>query len=207
MAIDMMGYPKTPADPYANKVAVYLSGGMAFSSNYVTVPNMNAVNLGSNPFTLEAWVYLTGYPANNGGNNNAGIISKDTTISNTRSYFVDITGTASSYTGMQVGLFDTDATDDLLSPSFAFQLNTWYHIAVSRSNGLCKAFINGSLNSSMASTRTLQTGTASVAIGAHNFSATYQYYFPGYLSDVRITNGVDRYLSNFTPPPRTFNSF
>jgi hypothetical protein len=82
-------------------------------------------------------------------------------------------------------------------------LTTWTHIAVTRSNGYAKIFINGgqvvgaSLTSSSVSTEPLVIGS----------SKNGTYPLNGYLSDVRITKGLARYTYNFTPPTQAFGTF
>lgn len=81
-----------------------------------------------------------------------------------------------------------------LSTPFNPTLNTWYHIAISRSGNTLKAFVNGN---SIGSTTDSTSYTQQVLnIGQRPSSA---YALIGYLDDFRITKAA-RYISNFTPP-------
>lgn len=83
--------------------------------------------------------------------------------------------------------------------------DTWYHVAVSRQAGTVYGFINGVLlgTSSTLSgialdnpnNRAVLIGSGSAGVGADNY-----YPMNGYIDDMRVTNGICRYTSNFTPP-------
>ena len=81
-------------------------------------------------------------------------------------------------------------------------LNTWYHVALVRNaaNNTTKLYINGTeIDSTSDSTN--YTGERHLAVGAY-YSASYTYV--GYWQDFRVTYGLARYTSNFTPPTAEF---
>ena len=75
-------------------------------------------------------------------------------------------------------------------------INTWQHIAVTRSGTTVRAFVGGSL---LATTDTIagNVGNGPFILGA-NASGTANYV--GYIDDVRVSKGIARYTSTFTPP-------
>jgi hypothetical protein len=78
--------------------------------------------------------------------------------------------------------------------------NTFYHIAVTRASGLVRAFANGSqVGTTASNTQNFTRNT--LAVGA-NVGGTET--LNGYIDDLRITKGVARYTSNFTPPTAPF---
>jgi len=81
-----------------------------------------------------------------------------------------------------------------LGQSISVNTDTWYHFLMCRSGTTHYAFMDGTLvgNSWTSSTNIVNTNTL---IG--NFAT---YYFDGFLQDIRITKGLARYTSNFTPP-------
>ena len=84
---------------------------------------------------------------------------------------------------------------DVITGSATLTSNTWYHIAIAKSNDGTKLFINGSQDGSTYSD-TNNYGTARpLAIGADYNNANV---FAGYVDEVRITKGLPRYLANFT---------
>lgn len=78
--------------------------------------------------------------------------------------------------------------------------NTWAHFAFSRSGTTTRMFINGiqvGINSS--DTRSYLSGTPNIGASSKP-SESLGYRWTGYMDDYRVTNGVGRYMSNFTPP-------
>lgn len=81
----------------------------------------------------------------------------------------------------------------------ALSVNTWYHIAVSRESGVTRFFVDGDLKSSGSDSFNYTSSGLSVGrygAGGNNLD--------GWLDDLRITKGVARYTSNFTPPSAEF---
>jgi hypothetical protein len=173
--------------------SLYFSG----SPNYLSVPNTNIGNLTGNPFTIEAWVYLTAYPTltnfyaseifsttntDSGGGGNFGL------------QFA-LGGTASSYTGVFIY-----ANNGALNTTFnySFSLRTWYHIALTRtSGGVFTAYVDGK-SIGTTTNATGWTDNSPYAIGRNNQSG-YGYYFPGNISNFRLNIGTPLYSANFTP--------
>ena len=79
---------------------------------------------------------------------------------------------------------------------------TWYHVAVVRNSGTTKLYINGTQLFSVTDT-TNYTGTV---LGVGGIYST-AYLMNGYLQDLRITRGIARYTTNFTPPTAALPTF
>ena len=153
---------------------------------------------GADDFTLEGWIYITGgqnyarmmhFGPFWGSNDAFGLLAKD----------ADNAGKI-SFASYKLG------ASRLCISTTTVSLNTWYHVAVTRSYGVFRLFLNGVLeatNSShvgvsidASSTNTLAIGSATTTSGGEDFA--------GYIDDVRITKGVARYTGNFTPPTEAF---
>jgi hypothetical protein len=89
---------------------------------------------------------------------------------------------------------------EVIAPAGTITLNTWTHVAWTRSGSSNRLFINGTQVGSTTTDATNYTSTASF-IGASQ-SGTLP--FAGYIDDLRITKGYARYTSNFTPPSSAF---
>ena len=81
--------------------------------------------------------------------------------------------------------------------------DTWHFMAVSRSGSTLKTFVDGSETSSVTVTADL-TVSATLRVGSSGFATNS---FKGYIDDLRITKGVARYTSSFTPPTDAFPNF
>lgn len=81
-------------------------------------------------------------------------------------------------------------------------LNTWSHVAVTKFGTTISLFINGNLDKTATVTATPTTSSAyKLYVGAASYDPTgTQRSLTGYIDDLRITKGVARYITNFTPP-------
>jgi hypothetical protein len=84
--------------------------------------------------------------------------------------------------------------------SATLSLNTWYHVAITRTGGTTTCWVNGS--SAGTTTDSSNLVATQVRIGT-NYSAVYG--LTGYISNARIVNGVAVYTGTFTPSARPLN--
>ena len=187
-------------DPFGNSTGVLAFDG---TGDYLSTPNNDAWDF-PNDFTIEAWVYLTAYSSSYAGFYGATVAANYSGSSGIdKGWQVRVNGTASSYNSIYVytGLID-------FTFAATVSLNVWTHIAVTRNGSSVRAFVNGTqVGSTVTNTDTFtENGTRSLWIGGLNDS-TYRFWLPGYIDDFRITKGIARYTSNFTPPTAPFPDF
>ena len=83
-------------------------------------------------------------------------------------------------------------------------LNTWYHVAVARSGGSTKLFLNGTqVGSTYTDTNDYGT-TKPLAIGSDYNSAANA--FAGHIDEVRVSKASARYTTNFTSTTSAFGN-
>jgi hypothetical protein len=97
--------------------------------------------------------------------------------------------------------FQCRVGDNLITPTNTSSTGQWYHIAVVRSGSSVSFFLNGVLQGSQSFSGSIASNTAYIG-GVSSNSADNA--FKGYIDEFRITNGVARYTSNFTPPTAAF---
>jgi hypothetical protein len=85
-------------------------------------------------------------------------------------------------------------------------VNQWHHVAISRTSGNTKLFLNGQQVGSTVLNDNSNFSGASTSLGIGGYSGSSG-DFKGYMNDVRITVGVGRYTSNFTPAAQPFPAF
>lgn len=87
--------------------------------------------------------------------------------------------------------------------NFALAVNQWHHLAVCRQEDTFYVFKNGVLIGESASASIAQAGNSFVggSPGDNNLGASW---FNGYIDELRITKGVARYVTDFTPPTSPF---
>ena len=170
------------------------------SGDYLTIPDSADWNL-PNDFTIEAWVYLTAYSASYAGTFGAVVVANYLgTGGSDKGWQLRVNGTASSYTTIN---FYTGITD--LNFAATVSLNSWTHVAATRSGSSIRAFVGGMQAGSTITNSDAFTESDSrqLWIGGLN-DATYRFWLNGYIDDLRITKGVARYTANFTPPTAAF---
>ena len=87
--------------------------------------------------------------------------------------------------------------------------DTWYHIAVTRTSGSLRVFIDGTqIGSTQSATQDI-TGTGGNSYLYIGSSPTPGDFFVGSLDEIRFSNGVSRWSANFTPPtaPYTLGTY
>jgi len=173
-------------------VVKYGTGSMKFdgSGDYLFQPNGVNQNFafGTGNFTIECWLYLN-------------TVSGDQVITDFRAVN-DARTTAFSFSTTGTALKVYINGNRSLGGTLA--INTWYHIALVRngtgSNNLT-AYINGTATGTTATLTENLTDT-SIQIGAVAGGGVAQ--LNGFIDDLRITKGVARYTTTFTPPGGPF---
>lgn len=190
--IDYSKYRHSPTLVKYASISNYQSASVqrpSFSFDYgsyieVTPLDTNIFRFGDNNFTVEAYIFLNSTAYANSGN---GTFLLTTSGSLTAFNFsVSVKGGLEYWNG---------SVNRSMSSNNAIPLATWKHVAFSRENGTLRSFIDGVLVSSITDNTNLST-RSQMYIGSNPYYATQ----PCYLDGIRITNGVARYNSNFTPP-------
>lgn len=175
-----------------NSYSNYFDG----NGDSLTTPGSTSYNFESGDFTIEAWVYLTTLTGGGGGVTNGSEICTTFPNSGTINGF----GFRVMNTGFIV--FETyvsGTAQAITANTNSLIANSWYHVAVTKSSGTFRLFVNGVV--------TTFTGTMSqninstnniLKIGTCSYS-TYVNNFTGYISNLRIIKGTSMYTANFTP--------
>jgi hypothetical protein len=157
----------------------------SFTNGKLTAPSNSVLSMDGD-FTLEFWVYQTGNTS-----------PYDTVVS-AASESTFMIRHASGYEGVIVGGSINVAN------TLSFTLNTWHHIAVVRNAGTYKVFKDGTDITTSTYTDSSTRDLSGMIIGDSSVSPRN---FVGYIDEFRITKGVARYTSNFTPPTAPFPNF
>lgn len=89
-----------------------------------------------------------------------------------------------------------------LSAGSSFQIDTWYHLALTRSGTTVRSFKDGVLVASGTSSSVVENPN-STGINIASLSPTVGFAFAGYISNFRIIKGECLYTSDFTRPSAT----
>jgi hypothetical protein len=176
-------------------------------SKFLKIENTTAFGFGSGSFTFEVWVYLDGRDISlRDGENSYTLFCVLGINTGIMCYMcadcVSIANPEYSEIGTFVPAGNTLGT-------VYFQQRTWYHIAITRNSGTCRAFINGTLatyTDNGLSSFVIPTGVTTYYIGVG--APVYPYKdtgissrssFTGYMSNLRVVKGQALYTAAFTP--------
>ncbi len=182
--------PKTVTSNNGTAISTVQSkfgGASAFfdgTNDYLSTPN-TVSNFGTDDFTIECWFYRV--------STNSILISNATGADN--NYFA-INADASNAV---IQIRDNSSQAFAYGPSTT--LNVWNHIAVTRNAGTVRVFVNGVSGTPVSITKSFTS--RSTIIGGFLYTG-FEGYFNGYIDEIRITKGVARYTSNFTPSSVAF---
>ena len=170
-----------------------IRGSLFFNSSYptssvngldsLTVPAGSDFAYGTGDFTFEAYVWMSSFSST------VRLIYSQT-VSGTNYILFGIT------TSGQVTVILGHSNSETSTATIA--LNSWNHVAVSRSSGTVKVFVNGVASSGSSITTDLNDTTRIPTIGKYTHST--QLAWKGYISNFRICKGHAVYTTDFTPP-------
>jgi Concanavalin A-like lectin/glucanases superfamily len=186
----------------STSVTKFGTGSLAFdgTGDWLACPDNVGFAFGTGDFTIEAWVWLdsTVNPGRPDGLKTVTVLSTGSSGSNDCSFAIyGNTSTA----GVGLELYQASPTITA-SVAATVSTNTWVHIAFVRTGTTIYGFVNGTRYTLTTTSSSIASSTAP-KIGAGN-TPSYTNQFKGYIDDLRITKGVARYTSNFTPPTGPF---
>lgn len=171
-------------------------GGSSIQQNgagYLTFPHHADWELGAGDFTIDWWEYRSG----------AGVaIARD--LASTYSPFLlsyDISGARHIYFTSNGSSWDL--ANGAGGHTFgATTYNVWNHLAIVRRSGTFFAFKDGVLQNTWSpGTAAILANGSPLCIGAGQSGNN----FNGYIDELRITKGIARWDSNFTPPNAAYS--
>jgi hypothetical protein len=180
------------------------SGQFNGTSSYLSLPYSANYVPGTGDFTAECWVMFSDISTNarrlfalGYGANGSGPVTSTWELR-----YLGSEGSNQLVFYRYDGSTETSYTTSGFSPTN----NTWYHVAVSRTGGSLRIFVNGvALYSAANSFNYTAINTSDpflVALAYYGPQSGYNgpRYFPGYISNIRFIKGTGIYSSNFTPP-------
>lgn len=152
----------------------------------ISYPATNFAIAVGQDFTIESWLNCSAKPT---------------------TYFYAAFGNWSSNTGICVFVkpsagFQVSVNTANISTSTPYNINEFIHVAIVRASGLITLYVNGV---------SVGNVTHNNAIGAKTFflggNGVATDYWRGIIDEVRVTIGVARYTTNFTPQTKEFYNF
>lgn len=159
--------------------ASYLGDG---TGDYVSVSDSADFNFGTGDFTVDYWVRFSA------------VEYKWQFMWGTDSTGISV----SLQSGTTFWVYRVENTSYVTST--APLADTWYHVALIRTSGTVRFFVNGTqLGTDATNTATLDMNTYSKFIGTYVTDPT-TYSLNGWIDEFRVVKGTAAWTTNFTPP-------
>lgn len=177
------------------------TGSILFDGDgdYLSVPDSVDWDLGAGDFTIDFWIRFNSF------SQMGGIFSQSLGGSEEAGFYTYL------HQPYSVLYFRWRATDGtMVSYGYTWEsafINTWYHIAFVRNGSNIHLFIDGvdvhPREDVAIGSKTLRDADDSLLIGGNSYNG----YFDGWLDEFRISKGIARWTSDFTPPTEEYATF
>ncbi len=183
--------PKTPASVAGGAqistaqsqfggASLYLDG----TGDYVTYASHADFAFGTGDFTVEHWFYTA-------SSGTMTLIDMRPNSTTNGAYF---------NTYMTAGVIYYYVNTGVRITGTAVSYSAWHHVAICRSSGVTKLFVDGVQQGSDYTDSTNYLASTIALGGAYNGVGLYT----GYLDEFRVTKGRAEYTTTFTPPASAF---
>jgi len=157
----------------------------------LTIPASNGFNFGSENFTVECWFYSTTTNTGYGG-----IFVKGSSEPGRYTFNISPAGNTAQFWINKWGV-----GGPICGSSTVITNGVWHHLAAVRNNNVFTFYVDGVAGSVTNTwTGSIDDSLVNSYIGADPFNLSRA--INAYIDDLRITKGIARYTSNFTPPSR-----
>lgn len=158
------------------------------TGDYLTTPDSADFAFGSGDFTIEC------YFKQGATGGTYALCAQRTNTTTSYSFAFQITGSTITFIGSTSGT----GTTHTVTAAYTQETSNWHHAAVVRSGTVLTVFADGVPGTSVGIGATALFDSAAVlSIGGDTTGSSNQ--FNGYIDDLRITKGVARYTTTFTP--------
>jgi len=184
--------PYSRLNPQAVDYDYEIHGGSAFLNGSSYLSATTESDLGTDPFTIECWVYPTGYYSTNKG---AVIISHRAPTAQTETWRLSLGNNTNP--DNKVSFWDGSSWYQ----GSTLPLSTWNHIAIVRTSSGGINNLTMYINGIGVTPTTVATNYQSLSVSIGVRYGDLNEKFMGYISNLRIIKQAI-YTSNFTPPIR-----
>ncbi|MFZ5980319.1 MAG: LamG-like jellyroll fold domain-containing protein, partial [Candidatus Zixiibacteriota bacterium] len=162
------------------QTSMYFDG----TGDYLSLADSDDWNFGSGDFTVDTWVYATSW------DNYDGIVAKWHSVTDASRDWAIIAAS-----GVINFAWHTGSGTGGIAGVSALSTNAWHHIAAVRNGSDMKLYVDGS-EYATGSITTIRDSAVVLDIGSYSDP---NYYFNGYIDEVRVSKGVARWTANFDP--------
>ncbi|WKZ38421.1 MAG: RHS repeat-associated core domain-containing protein [Anaerolineales bacterium] len=168
------------------------SGLFDGTGDYIHTPDSDDWNFGPGDFTIDFWVRFNALPSP------GGYMMLFQQVDNTSNYHYIYVNNSGGNLTWKVDFRDGGTSHISISAATTLSTNTWYHIAVVRNGGRIDIYQAGTAIGNDTSISTVGNLASTLRIGYDAFNSTAG--VNGWIDEYRISKGIARWTSNFTPP-------
>ncbi len=167
--------------------SMYFNPSATSATNYIVAKDCSA-DFGTGDFTVECWIWPESVSTSYATSNFATILDLNVSVNSGTAWFALHQNNA--------GLQFASNSVAVINATSGLTAQQWNHVAVVRNGTTIAIYVDGvsqntvTYSSAIGSVRDLYIGR----------QAGQARWYEGYVSDVRITKGLARYTSAFTPP-------
>lgn len=160
----------------------------------IYVPDSDDFYLDANSWTIDLWVRFNSLPSNS---NSVFLYSQHSDANN--HFYFKFYNTAGTYL-YEVRNRENGSNTVNFQKVTSFSPNTWYHVALVRNGSTWYIFQDGTLvGTTTTDADAIGDFTEGIHVGGNTFFGSTQ-GLNGWIDEFRLTNGIARWTSNFTPP-------
>ena len=166
--------------------SVYFTGGT--TGPIITISHSQDFAFDTSDFTIEFWI------KKQNGSNRVPVFAQQAPSGSSDDYACWIEMNADNTIEFQ------DQESGAFASTGTIKEDTWTHVAMVRDSNTLRWFIDGVASGTKSESGTMKDSKYSLVIGRWGEGHNANYYYAGYISNLRIQKGVAQYTSAFTPP-------
>jgi hypothetical protein len=166
---------------------MYFNPSATSATNYIVAKDCSA-DFGTGDFTVECWIWPESVSTSYATSNFATILDLNVSVNSGTAWFALHQNNA--------GLQFASNSVAVINATSGLTAQQWNHVAVVRNGTTIAIYVDGVSQNTVTYSSTIGS-VRDLYIGRQAGQARW---YEGYVSDVRITKGLARYTSAFTPP-------
>ena len=181
----------------ANATTYKFEGSYYFdgTGDYLSISNSDDWDFGTGDFTIDYWIRFNGLAAFQS------LIMQS--LNNSGTDYTGIMWSAANGIGFKTNVGDATQVSLWQGATTGWSVDTWYHVALVRNNTAFNIYRDGTSVANSTDSDAIIHQNARYTIGRSDYNSGGE-YFAGYIDELRVSKGIARWTSNFTPPTEEY---